>query len=563
MKKFILLIAVGILIYTRFVNISWGLPYPFHPDERNMADAIVRLTCGVTGSAFSLSNCLNPHFFAYGQLPLYVGYLLIAFKHAVTGVLSLPPSFVESVVALRLVSVASSLLLVFVLIKCVDIFISGRPRVIPLLLFIFVPSFIQFAHFGTTESLLMLEYVAIIYYSLLLLEGQNKKRDAFIAALLTGVAFATKVSAVLFAVVPLLALFKDSWTKRKWEEIISFMFAAIVFCTTVVLVFFILSPQNVISFPEFVSSIRYESDVALGRVIPFYTRQFLHKTPILFQLEHIVPYALGWPLTILAVCGFVFLSWKDRRINLLRFSFLVYFLPSAFLYAKWTRFVAPVLPLALLLATIFLYRFVEFMPVRRYLSVLALWIIVFLAIVPGVAFLSVYVNQDVRFRASEWIYGHIDPDRFILSETANVVDIPIPSPANETPYPSYFFDSFNFYDVDVDRIKRDILETDFARASYIFIPSRRVFMNLSCARPHGRFNAPSVKTCDYLRKEYPVAYDYYDGLFSGRYGFRSVAEFTSYPKIRIGGKTLIEFPDEEAEESFTVFDHPVIRIYNR
>jgi len=42
-----------------------------------------------------------------------------------------------------------------------------------------------------------------------------------------------------------------------------------------------------------------------------------------------------------------------------------------------------------------------------------------------------------------------------------------------------------------------------------------------------------------------------------------VAEFNSYPKITLFGKTFIEFPDENAEETWSVFDHPVIRIYKK
>jgi hypothetical protein len=56
---------------------------------------------------------------------------------------------------------------------------------------------------------------------------------------------------------------------------------------------------------------------------------------------------------------------------------------------------------------------------------------------------------------------------------------------------------------------------------------------------------------------------YYEDLFSGKSGFTKVAEFSSYPRIQLFGKTIFEFPDESAEETFTVFDHPVMRVYKR
>ena len=45
--------------------------------------------------------------------------------------------------------------------------------------------------------------------------------------------------------------------------------------------------------------------------------------------------------------------------------------------------------------------------------------------------------------------------------------------------------------------------------------------------------------------------EYYEKLFSGELGFSKVAEFSS-------GQN-----DEAAEETFTVFDHPVIRIFKK
>ena len=69
--------------------------------------------------------------------------------------------------------------------------------------------------------------------------------------------------------------------------------------------------------------------------------------------------------------------------------------------------------------------------------------------------------------------------------------------------------------------------------------------------------------CDYNLKKYPLLNQYYKKLFNGEAGFVEIAEFTSYPRIQIFGKTLFEFPDESAEETWTVFDHPVIRIYKR
>ena len=83
------------------------------------------------------------------------------------------------------------------------------------------------------------------------------------------------------------------------------------------------------------------------------------------------------------------------------------------------------------------------------------------------------------------------------------------------------------------------------KADYIFIPSRRIFKN------HPR-----------NPQKYKLLTRYYQLLFSGKLGFVSQIEFSSFPALFLG-PLKYQFPDEDAEETFTVFDHPVVRIYKK
>ena len=79
----------------RFYNLMHDAPYFFNPDERNMAGAVTRFVLPAKFSEISkcifseftsknlpatnyqpkTDNCsLHPHFFAYGQFPLYLAY---------------------------------------------------------------------------------------------------------------------------------------------------------------------------------------------------------------------------------------------------------------------------------------------------------------------------------------------------------------------------------------------------------------------------------------------------------------------------------------------------------
>ena len=226
-----------------------------------------------------------------------------------------------------------------------------------------------------------------------------------------------------------------------------FIFSIVRFFILVFIVSIIFSPHNIISFPDFISSIRYESSVALGSYVAFYTRQFVGSIPVIFQLTKIFPYALGWPQYILAILGFFLLSWKNKYINLLRFALLVYFIPTSFMFAKWSRFMAPVLPIMSVFAVLFLHKIFD-----RFITIIKI-IIIIIIIIPGFVYLSIYQNQDIRFEASQWIYQNIPTGSKILSETANVVDIPIQSPNDVRtgfkPVPTnYQYAFFNFYDLD-------------------------------------------------------------------------------------------------------------------
>lgn len=173
------------------------------------------------------------------------------------------------------------------------------------------------------------------------------------------------------------------------------------------------------------------------------------------------------------------------------------------------------------------FKTFDFLPVFLTFTFLLL---TFISILPGISYLSVYQKPDVRFQASEWIYKNIPNNSYILSETANVVDIPIELESYKV-HKVYKVISFNFYDLDENSQLQEELKKHLAKADYIFVPSRRIFANLN--------------------NRYPLLNKYYTDLFSGKLGFEKVAEFSA------------GLNDEQAEETWSVFDHPVIRIYKR
>ena len=514
-----LILIILLLLLTRFVNLTWGFPYLFHPDERNIVISLEQLRCP---DIVDLKNCFNPNFFAYGQFFLYLGKFISFWARDI--------SFVGLALILRSISAIFSILTAvagILIIKEItenkNKFFSNKIILISSsLLFIFSPSLIQFAHFGTTESILSFLYTYLVYCSLLfLLNKKSSVKYLTESSLIIGIAIATKVSSVIFLLIPLITVFyyKDFSLRDKFRKLIHISFFSFVIAI-------LFSPHFLISYREFLSSLSYESNVALGKLKVFYTRQFEGTTPIVFQLFKIFPYSLGIPVFTSFIFGLFFLS-KNKINNFLILSFLVYFIPTSFTFVKWTRFMVPVIPLMLVIAYLFLTDLFFNKIKNKSFGLILFWISILAVYTPGVYFLQIYFKEDVRLTASKWIVQNIPDNSVILSETANVVDIPVGNLKGK----SYKLISSNLYEIDKDKKINEEFLMNLKKADYIIVPSRRIFANHKNSR-------------------YPKLNKYYDELFSGKLGFRKVAEF----------KLL---NDELAEETFSVFDHPVVRIYKR
>ena len=630
----VLLILIVLLIYTRFVNLGWSLPYPMHPDERNMVDAISQLHCTYPSDVLKVvgrlmwerdafyrgsslatflghAPCLAPTFFAYGQLTLYAG-LVVA--HVITGPWSLPKlplSYADIALSLRIISAIASVCTVFVLYRLIGALskrkLSRFAIYTSLVGLICVPSAIQFAHYGTTESLLALLYVLSVYWSVRLYQSAKVVfLQVVTLGVVSGLAIGAKLSGFITVGVPLFTLGlrwvdecvriygvrraqRAAYTDASEDVLPTFLTPIalqyllratlqllahiLVLVGAAVFVALIASPYNLISYNEFAGSMTYESGVGVGSVIPFYTRQFLMEQPITFQLARVFPYALGTAMTLLGISGFFCLRVRSSAYAIVRFAIVLCVVANGFLYAKWTRFLAPMLPLLTLFGILMWLRLIDSAKQldtsRRPLASYALGLFFCIMIVPGIAFVQIYTNRDVRIAASAWMYDHVPAGSTLLSETANVIDIPIEGTGAVRP-PGYNITniSFNFYDLDESPTLQSELRQHIANADYISVPSRRIFYNHSC-KPAGKVVDPDIDPrplhspakCAYLRAKYPALNTYYDDLFSGKLGFVPVARFASYPRLKLFGYTLVEFPDEMAEETFTVFDHPVVRIY--
>jgi len=100
--------------------------------------------------------------------------------------------------------------------------------------------------------------------------------------------------------------------------------------------------------------------------------------------------------------------------------------------------------------------------------------------------------------------------------------------------------TFENYAEDEPR-KLDLMLGWLDQADYIFLTSNRLYDSI----PR-------------LPMRYPMTTRYYQALFDGRLGFEKIKEFTSYPNLG-----SIQFPDQGAEEAFSVYDHPKVTLFQK
>lgn len=501
-KKNVFIFALVLLIiFTRFYKFDWGEGFFFHPDENNMAMSISQMTFAD----------FNPRFFAYGQFPLFLSFFSLK-------ILFLPNNFSNAIFSLRFWSaIFSCLSILFFYFISNQFFKKKFFSLIFVLFLIFNPGLIQLAHFGTTESLLILIFSINLFLSLKFYK-HPKFKYIFYAGLVSGIGLATKITAVFFTVPVFLSLFFVFLKNKKF-----FIFLSTIYFLIFTICFaFIFSPFNFLVFSDFRSSMQYETSVALGNLKVFYTNQFLNTISYSFQFTKIFPYILGIPVLLFGIIGFCFFVFKYRTQKdkqkwlLVIIPCLIYFIYNGQLYSKWTRFMSPLF----FIFPFFAVYFLTFLKNKK-----ILYFLISISIIPGILFFNLYFHQDIRLVASKWIESNIPENSRIISETGNVINFPITSK-------KYFIDNLDFYNLDNDPVLKEQLFYHIFNADYIIIPSRRVFKN-----------------------NFLATQNYYKNLFSGKLGFQEIKSFST--------KTDLFLNSENAEETWTVFDNPTVRIFKK
>lgn len=523
---FLLILAISLRLY----GFWWDGGHHLHPDERALHM--------VTGNV-SLFSDLNPRFFNYGSLPIYIlqgtsqlaDYLTRSTKFT---------SYDGYLIIGRVLSVMFDLITLFMTVKLTLLII--KKRAIALLAgFFYAISFfpIQNSHFFVVDVLLTLLTLGVIY-SLIRYYFSRRLIWVILLAIFSGAVLATKFTGIIFVISAFITLIFLSWK--------SFRYVFLFFLLSG-LAFFIFMPYAFLDFATFQKDLMLQLTMNSNPYIFPYTLQYVGTLPYLYYLINIFLWGLGPFTFVLAISGLITEIVKVKQrfsksllpIVIISGFYLLYFLVVGRTSVKFMRYMLPLYPFFCLLSGIGAYHLYR----SRYLTLRLLFFIIFTgSVLWSISFINIYSRSHTRIQASDWIIKNIPEGSTLAVEHW---DDRLPLYSSER----FFFEELPFYDRPDDEEKWKKIQTQLNNTDYIIIASNRLYIPLS-----------RLSDCKKYRYCYTITAKYYRDLFSGKLPFRKVATFTSYPTLEIGN-WKVEINDDAADESFTVYDHPKIMIFKK
>ncbi|MCA9397713.1 hypothetical protein KC573_02690, partial [candidate division WWE3 bacterium] len=197
---------------------------------------------------------------------------------------------------------------------------------------------------------------------------------------------------------------------------------------------------------------------------------------------------------------------------------------------KFMRYYLPLYPLLVISGTVAISMLLQKLPKL----IIPLYTIIFLPTFMWLlAFMSIYTKPHPWIQASDWILTTIPSNETIATEHWDNV-LPLYNSFN------YSYETLELYIPDSEN-KINKLVDSLEKSNYIVIATNRL-----------------TDSIPRWPDRYPATIEYYNKLLNERLGFSLIAEFTSYPSI-LG----YQINDQTADESFTVYDHPRVRVFQK
>ena len=557
----ILALAAGLRLY----GLEWDGGQWLHPDERQIYFVALDLAWPSSlVQALGPESPLNPGFFAYGSLPIYLlrafAALLAPLWPAVRDPDNLHLAGRLLATLFDLGTVCLTYRLARRLGQCRE---DDEPALagewwplLPAVLVALGVLPVQLAHFYTVDPLLTFFVLLALNLAAGVAAGGGRANALGLGAAL-GLALATKVSAAPLALVVPVAFCatpRNAAASRAGKAGRGPLRRTALALVVAGAVFILVQPYALLDWHTFLADTLRESQIAWGRLEVPYTLQYAGTWPYLYPAWQTALWALALPVGLLgwAGVGYLLIRWLRRGAwtdSLLLAWAGPYLALTGLLYAKPLRYMLPLLPVLCLVGAAGLARVVAWWGERgrgraaRWLPGLTIGVLLASALGYAVAYVGIYARPHSWVSASAWIYEHVPAGSTLAVEHW---DTPLPLPlevgGQARRIEEYDLRQLALYDEPDDAAKWSALAADLAGSDYLVVASRRIYGSL--AR---------------LPERYAVTDRYYEQLFAGELGFVLEAEFVRGPawlNPRLpplaGAAPAWLRPDE----TFVVYDHP-------
>jgi YYY domain-containing protein len=460
---------------------------------------------------------------------------------------------------------------------------------------------IQLSHFSTFDVITTFFIILSVYGSVCVVQARERSMwPTLWAGVAAGLAVASKFSAApLVAVLVMAQVLRGGWmagtrerhdpgqmlrrsfSRSTWLHIMVSLVAALA-------AFFVTSPFAILDLRLYLKQILEQGAMVRGQADWPFTRQYIHTTPFVYQIVQQVRWGLGWPLGIAAFAGFGWATVRQFRYllsshrqggayeqglvreqragELVMLGWAIpYFLLTGSFMVKFMRYMLPLLPLFILMGAAMLWqvrdasraskasggnlgaRSILLRGTRRIARVVGQalpWLVLLASALYALAFMRVYTQTHPWIQASRWIYAHL-PDGAAIAREHWDDDLPLSLPEERANPGAHQYDmrdalKLPMYEVD-NRAKYEQIRSILSEADYVVFATNRLY-----------------RTIPRLPERYPMSTEFYRLFFAEKLGYVRASEFTAYP-----GLLGLRIVDDDADESFTVYDHPKPIIFRK
>ncbi|MCA9397665.1 phospholipid carrier-dependent glycosyltransferase, partial [candidate division WWE3 bacterium] len=339
--NYILIIILIVAALIRLFPIAWDGGYYTHPDERHIYSVVSQLDFPDSiAEFFSEESTWDPHFYAYGSLPLY---LLHFASQAYSSIDFYANTYQKLYTVARPLSAYFDLGTVSLVYLFIKLFTKDkRHSLLGAALYAILVFPIQNAHFYTVDTQLTFWCVLTLF---LLTKGVKQLNTSYfyVASVSIAAAVSTKIIGLaLFASfgIALLIYVLRLPEIKALHKVISFIKIGILSTSIILFLTMFFQPYVFLNWETFMNDISVQTRMRTDATVFPYTIQYLTTTNYLYPIKQIINWGMGIVPAVIGMVGFVFISFqkgllliKDKQFSswlpLIVFAWIIFLFMGA------------------------------------------------------------------------------------------------------------------------------------------------------------------------------------------------------------------------------------------